>query len=105
MDEGGREPAPPDRAAAAILAVLGERRAGASICPTDAARRLAAENHETDTDGWRRHLATVRRAAISLARSGRIDILRKGRVVDPAELRGVIRLRLREGKSTDSETE
>jgi hypothetical protein len=41
-------------------------------------------------------MARVRREAAALAREGRIDILRKGRPVDPAtEIRGVIRLRIR----------
>ena len=37
-------------------------------------------------------------AIITLAQAGRIDILRKGRAVDPAQdIRGVIRLRVRPG--------
>jgi len=47
-------------------------------------------------EAWRTQLGAVRRAAIGLAQAGRIDILRKGRAVDPAqEIRGVIRLRIR----------
>ena len=47
-------------------------------------------------EAWRTQLSAVRRAAIGLAQAGRIDILRKGRAVDPAhEIRGVIRLRIR----------
>jgi hypothetical protein len=37
----------------------------------------------------------VRKAAIMLAVAGRIDILRKGRPIDPTQTHGVIRLRLR----------
>jgi hypothetical protein len=39
-------------------------------------------------------MTPVRRAAIGLALAGRIDILRKGKPVDPVDVRGVIRLRL-----------
>jgi Protein of unknown function (DUF3253) len=69
-----------------ILRLLTERGTG-SICPSEAARALDPE--------WRRLLGPVRKAAIRLARAGRIDILRKGRPVAPEEVRGVIRLRLR----------
>jgi hypothetical protein len=40
-------------------------------------------------------LSAVRRHAAALAAAGRIDILRKGKPIDPTEMRGVIRLRLR----------
>ena len=40
-------------------------------------------------------LSAVRRAAARLAEAGRIEILRKGKPVPPAEMRGVIRLRIR----------
>jgi hypothetical protein len=39
-------------------------------------------------------LSAVRRAATRLAEAGRIEILRKGKKVSPAEMRGVIRLRI-----------
>jgi len=73
----------------AILAQAAARGAEKSICPSDVARALAP-------DQWRSLMTRVRREAILLAREGRIDILRKGRPVDPAEeIRGVIRLRIR----------
>ncbi|MEJ1976240.1 MAG: DUF3253 domain-containing protein [Acetobacteraceae bacterium] len=58
-----------------------------SICPSDAARALAPV--------WQPLMGPVRRSAIALARAGRIHILRKGKPVEPGEIRGVIRLRLR----------
>jgi len=57
-----------------------------SICPSEVARAMAPD--------WRTKLSAVRRAAIRLAVAGRIDILRKGRPVDPISVKGVIRLRL-----------
>jgi hypothetical protein len=65
-----------------------------SIDPAEVARVVAPG----PGDAWRSKLSAVRRAAIRLARAGRIDILRKGRAVDPTqEIRGVIRLRIRPG--------
>jgi hypothetical protein len=73
----------------AILAQAEARGAAKSICPSEVARALAP-------DAWQPLMARVRRAAVALAREGRIDILRKGRPVDPeVEIRGVIRLRIR----------
>lgn len=73
----------------AILALVAERGAEKSICPSEAARAL-------DAEGWRSLMTRVRREAVHLAQEGRIEILRKGKPVDPgAEIRGVIRLRIR----------
>jgi hypothetical protein len=73
----------------AILAQTAARGAAKSICPSEVARALAPE-------AWQPLMARVRREAVALAREGRIDILRKGKPVDPAaEIRGVIRLRIR----------
>lgn len=93
----------PDEAARAILEILATRREGASICPTEAARHVAMRRGEAGPDHWRRHLGAVRRAARHLAQSGEIDIMRKGKVIDPAEMRGVIRLRLNGSSSKNSE--
>lgn len=80
---------------AEILRLVAARGPGSSISPTDVARAVSPG------DAWRTQLGAVRRAAIGLARDGRIDILRHGRAVDPqAEIRGVIRLRARMGDTT-----
>ncbi len=74
---------------AEILAQAEALGPGKSLTPSDIARALKPEE-------WQSLLARVRREAIVLAREGRIDILRKGKPVDPeAEIRGVIRLRIR----------
>jgi len=73
--------------AAEIMRLVTERGVRASICPSEVARALAAE--------WRPLLGLVRREAFDLARAGRIEVLRKGRPVEPDGVRGVIRLRLR----------
>ena len=57
-----------------------------SICPSEVARALDPE--------WQKLSSAVRRCAIRLAEAGTIDILRKGRLVAPAGVKGVIRLRI-----------
>jgi hypothetical protein len=84
-----------DPAEQAILDTLRARGAGKSICPTEAARNLAG-NPPDDT--WRRSLAPVKLAAQRLARAGQIEILRKGKPIDPSTLHGVLRLRLPAGE-------
>lgn len=84
-----------DPAEQAILDTLQARGAGKSISPTEAARTLAGNPPD---DSWRRSLAAVRLAAQRLARAGRIEILRKGKPIDPSTLHGVLRLRLTGGQ-------
>ena len=75
----------------AVLDTLIAAGAGKSICPTQAARTLAGNPAD---ESWRRSLAPVRLAAQRLAKAGQIEILRKGKPIDPDVLHGVIRLRL-----------
>ncbi len=77
---------------AALLRLAAARGPLASIDPAEVAHDVAPGPGEH----WRTKLSAVRRAAIRLAQAGRIDILRKGQAVDPAQdIRGVIRLRIR----------
>jgi len=73
----------------AILRLAAARGAAKSICPSEVARDLAGG----EEIAWRPLMGPIRRAAIGLAREGRIEILRKGKAVPPEEVRGVIRLR------------
>ena len=76
---------------AEILRQTEARGAAKSICPSEVARAL-----DPDEAGWRSLMGPVRAQAIRLAREGRVEVLRKGKPVDPeAEIRGVIRLRVR----------
>lgn len=86
------------RIAVEILRQVEARGIERSICPSEVARALEAGTAADGgaPDAWQRLMTPVRQAARDLARQGRIDILRKGKPVDPAvEPRGVIRLRLR----------
>ncbi|MBO0710015.1 MAG: DUF3253 domain-containing protein [Acetobacteraceae bacterium] len=74
------------RIEATILRLTAECGRDRSICPTEVARALDPV--------WRPLLTRVRRAAIGLARDGRIEIRRKGGLADPATVKGVIRLRM-----------
>ncbi len=75
---------------AAVLRLVQARGPDKSICPSEAAREVAAE--------WQPLMGPVRRVAIRLAQAGRIEILRKGKPVDPEAVRGVIRLRVVPGE-------
>lgn len=80
---------------AAIMKALADRGPEKSICPSEVARSLAGP----DEKAWRLLMHPLREAAKSMARAGRISILRKGRAIAPEEMRGVIRLALpREGE-------
>ncbi|MFC3125915.1 DUF3253 domain-containing protein [Pseudoroseomonas globiformis] len=58
-----------------------------SVCPSEVARALVQDGE------WRLLLGEVRRAALVLQAAGDLEILRKGKPVPAAEVRGVIRLR------------
>lgn len=75
-----------------ILRQVEARGPGKSICPSEVAQAL-------NPGQWRPLLTPVRQAAAALARDGRLSILRKGRPVSPEEMRGVIRLAIRQESS------
>jgi hypothetical protein len=60
---------------------------GKSIEPAEVAKDLQPEQ-------WQRMLPKVRGVALGLMRAGKLTITKKGKPVDPANFRGVIRLRL-----------
>lgn len=78
----------------AILSLLSERGPGKTICPSEAARSVAATAGHA-TGSWRALMEPAREAAARLAASGRIDVTQKGEVVDIETARGPVRLRLR----------
>lgn len=87
----GRRLRPQDAALEdAIRALLAARPAGASICPSEAARAVAPE-------GWRPLMEPARRAARRLVAAGEMEITQGGRVVDPSTARGPIRIRTASG--------
>ncbi|MDP9830048.1 hypothetical protein J2S57_005797 [Kineosporia succinea] len=71
--------------------LLDERRAGATICPSEAARAVGGEQ-------WRDLMEPARAAARRLREAGRVEITQGGTVVDPSTAKGPIRIRRVPGK-------
>lgn len=71
-----------------ILSLIAERGPDKSICPSDAAVAIAGKSG----DAWGALMPKVRRVAVQLADQGKLIILRKGKVADPHDFRGVYRL-------------
>lgn len=78
----------------AILDLLDQRAAAATICPSEAARAVAG-------DAWRDQMDSARAAAQRLVTAGAVDITQRGEVVDLATARGPIRIRRRLADSDD----
>lgn len=76
---------------AAILRLLGVRGAGKTICPSEAARAVAAAD---DRAAWEPLMEPARAAARRLVADKRIVITQGGVVVDASTAKGAIRLRL-----------
>ena len=68
-----------------IEALLDARRAGTSICPSEAARAV-------DPEGWRDLMPAARAAAGRLAAAGSVEVTQGGEVVDVADARGPVRV-------------
>ena len=84
---------------AEILDLLSQRPKGKSISPTEVARAIAG----SDERQWSRLMKPLRLAAVEMAKAGEIEILRKGKPVDPDRFRGVYRLALRADNTTGSD--
>ena len=69
-----------------ILRLLDQRQAGATICPSEAAKFVSDDN-------WREFVEPARRAARRLVARGEAEITQQGRVVDPSTAKGPIRIR------------
>lgn len=75
----------PDAIETTVLQLLGGRRDGATICPSEAARALA--------DDWRPLMDDVREVVFRLADAGVVEVTQRGEVVDGRSARGPIRVR------------
>ena len=69
----------------ALFDLLAARGDGKTICPSEVARAVDAEN-------WRRVMRQLRPVAVGLARQGRVVITRHGKPVDPESFKGVWRI-------------
>jgi DNA-binding transcriptional ArsR family regulator len=79
----------------AILHLLDRRAGGSTICPSEAARAIGG-------DTWRELMEPARAAGRRLHAAGLVEVLQRGRVVDPSTARGPIRLR-RASRADESE--
>ncbi len=88
------ESAPADDPVA--TAILDALTGGEAPTFQDIARQIA-EARRKPRDGpnlWRRYLVSVRQQAVHLAKTGRIEIIRKGEAVDPGNFKGIVKMRL-----------
>ena len=69
-----------------VLDLLGQRAAGATICPSEAARAVGGED-------WRPLMEPARAAARRLVATGDVEITQAGHPVDPSTATGPIRIR------------
>src|ERR1700709_830036 len=76
-----------------ILRLLRARGPGKTICPSEAARAVAASDDRT---AWEPLMPLVRAAAGRLVGAGKIDVLQAGRVLDASTAKGPVRLRSRQ---------
>jgi len=70
-----------------LFDLLSQVRKGESISPNQVAKAIDAIN-------WRRELPKVRAVIIGLARQGRLEVLRKGKPIEPEGFKGIYRVRL-----------
>lgn len=73
----------------AIFALLAKRSTSSTICPSEAARAVYAQ--EAD---WRAAMPAVRAVAAALAANKRLEITQAGQTIDIKKATGPIRLRL-----------
>ncbi len=79
--------APVDRALErSVLDLLGARAAGATICPSEAARAVGGQD-------WRGLMEPARAAARRLVAAGQVEVTQGGHAVDPSTAKGPIRIR------------
>jgi hypothetical protein len=79
-----------------VIAILDCLTEGKTPTFQDVARAIAKQRAKPK-DGpnlWRRYMNAVKQQAVHLAKNGRIEIVRKGEVVDPKDFKGIVRMRL-----------
>ncbi len=81
-----------------ILQMCREAGLAGNVRPEDVARVLLP-------DHWQTILKRVRLFSKKLAQNGRIQILRKGKPVDPNDFKGIIRLQITEAGLEEDEEE
>ncbi len=87
------EALPDDPIVTYIMAAL---ESGDLVSPNAIAQTIARDRatDKTPADLWLKFMTAVRQQAIHLARVGRIEIIRRGKVADPNDFKGLYKLRL-----------
>jgi hypothetical protein len=80
------------RLESSLLALLDRRAREATVCPSEAARAVAAADGGAG-EAWRELMEPARMAARRLVAAGEVEITQRGRVVDPSTAKGPIRVR------------
>lgn len=89
------EEKPLDPVAETILSVLSRMGEGELISPENLAKAIA-ETKRKPKDGpqlWRRYFNATKQQTIFLARQKKVEIIRKGEVADPNDLKGLWKVR------------
>ncbi|WP_188608586.1 DUF3253 domain-containing protein [Chelatococcus reniformis] len=73
---------------AAVFALIDRRGPGKTLDPTEVARAVGGMHPE----GWGPLMQPLRRILAALAKDGRIVIYRKGKPIDPGDIRGIYRI-------------
>ena len=94
--DGTEDEKPLDPVAEMILSTLSRLDEGELMSPENLAKAVA-EFKRKPKDGpqlWRRYFNATKQQAIFLARKGKIEIIRKGEVADPNDLKGLWKVRM-----------
>ena len=78
---------------AAIRDLLATRAVAGTICPSEAARKVALERGSAEEGAWRALMEPARTAARRLVDRGEVEVRQRGRVVNPSTAKGPVRIR------------
>jgi hypothetical protein len=69
---------------------------GSVVGPNDIAINISKDRAKDSDpeDVWRKYMLAVKQQAKFLAREGRISILRRGKVIDPNKMKGLVKFSL-----------
>lgn len=83
-----------DPIAISILSVLAD---GSSLTVEQAAKQIAEMRRKPKDPPqlWRKYKLAVKQQAMHLAKTGRIEVVHKGQVVEPDNFKGRVQLRLK----------
>lgn len=70
-----------------IIRMATERGPGKTICPSEVARAMFAQN-------WRNHMNEIRDTAIKLQQQGKVSITQKGVEISVEDIKGPIRIKI-----------